>query len=77
MCFAEGGIYVFAIFNPLTLQETGQLLAASVAEGGFGCDRAINLDGGTSTQVYVDVAGKKGMIGTPRPVQNFVGFFVR
>ncbi len=77
ICLSGDWIYVFAIFNPLTLRETGQLLAAPVAEGGFGCDRAINLDGGTSTQVYVDVAGKKGMIGTPRPVQNFVGFFVR
>ncbi len=77
ICLAGDSIYVFAIFNPLTLQETGQLLQAPAAEGGFGCDRAINLDGGTSTQVYVDLPGHKAMIGIPRPVQNFVAFFVK
>ncbi len=77
ICLSGDQIYVFAIFNPLTLQETGQLLQAPVAEGGFGCERAINLDGGTSTQVFVNVLGHKQMIGFPRPVQNFVAFFAK
>lgn len=77
ICLSGDQIYVFAIFNPLTLQETGQLLQAPVAAGGFGCERAINLDGGTSTQVFVNVPGHKTMIGFPRPVQNFVAFFAK
>lgn len=77
VCLAGDSIYVFAIFNSLTMQETAQLLAAPAAEGGFGCERAVNLDGGTSTQVYVGLAGHEASIGFPRPVQNFVAFFLK
>jgi uncharacterized protein YigE (DUF2233 family) len=77
ICLAGDTIYVFAIFNSLTMLETAELLQAPVAEGGFGCDRAVNLDGGTSTQVYVDLPGHQAMVGYPRPVQNFVAFFAR
>ncbi len=77
ICLAGDSIYVFAIFNALTMQETAQLLQAPASEGGFGCERAMNLDGGASTQVYVDLPGHQAMVGYPRPVQNFVAFFAK
>jgi uncharacterized protein YigE (DUF2233 family) len=77
VCLAGDSIFVFAIFNALTMLETAELLQAPVAEGGFGCERAINLDGGTSTQVYVGLPGHQASIGFPRPVQNFVAFFLK
>jgi uncharacterized protein YigE (DUF2233 family) len=77
VCLTGESIYVFAILNPLTMQETAKLLQAPEADGGFGCERAINLDGGTSTQVYVGIPGHTAKVGYPRPVQNFVAFFAK
>jgi uncharacterized protein YigE (DUF2233 family) len=77
ICLSGDSIYVFAIFNALAMQETARLLQAPSATGGFGCERAINLDGGTSTQVYVNLPRHKTMVGYPRPVQNFVAFFLK
>ncbi len=34
------------------------MLSTSEADGGFGCDRAINLDGGPSSQVSVLANGE-------------------
>ena len=45
-----GSVAIIVITGGLSLYETGDLLAASEADGGFGCDRALNLDGGPSTQ---------------------------
>ena len=41
---------IIVITGGLSLYETGELLASPEADGGFGCDRALNLDGGPSTQ---------------------------
>lgn len=75
VCMRGRDILVFAVLSPLTLYETAKLLQAPEDKGGFGCRVAINLDGGTSTQVYSAIEGHAGTIGFPRPVQNFVGFF--
>jgi tetratricopeptide (TPR) repeat protein len=47
----DGTIIVVAIDGGLSLYEAGELLASSENDGGFACDRALNLDGGPSTQV--------------------------
>jgi uncharacterized protein YigE (DUF2233 family) len=47
---AGGTVAIIVITGGLSLYETGELLASPEADGGFGCDRALNLDGGPSTQ---------------------------
>ncbi len=77
VCLAGDDIIVLAALSPLTLFELARLLQGSPDKGGFGCDRAINLDGGPSTQMYVDLPGHAEMLSLPQPVQNFVAFFAR
>lgn len=43
--------FIYAGESGLSLFELATLLQAPVAAGGFGCDVALNLDGGPSTQV--------------------------
>ena len=49
-------------------------MLAPVKDGGFGCETALNLDGGPSTQVAVTIKGHAEQLGFPRPVQNFLAF---
>ena len=53
----SGRPIVVAVAGGLSLFEFGQFLSQSEADGGMGCERAINLDGGPSTQVSVGVRG--------------------
>lgn len=46
----------------LSLFQLGKLLALPASEGGFGCDDALNLDGGPSVQVAYDFKGVKESI---------------
>lgn len=48
---------VLAVAGGLSLYELGQFLASKEEDGGMGCERAINLDGGPSTQVSVRAEG--------------------
>jgi len=45
--------------NGLSLYEFAELLAAREIDGGLDCNLAINLDGGPSTQVGMNVAGTR------------------
>ena len=73
ICLSESKeITVVAVTSRVTLYELATLLQ-SPAPGGFGCDVAINLDGGPSTQVATTLS-KPRVIGTHSPVQNFVVF---
>lgn len=69
---AKGRTTVVAVTSRVTLYELATLLK-SPAPGGFGCDVAINLDGGPSTQIATSLSKPK-MIGTASPVENFVVF---
>lgn len=48
---------VIQVSGGLSLYEVGEFLSAAETDGGFGCERAINLDGGPSSQVSVNVDG--------------------
>ncbi len=48
---------IIQVSGGLSLYEVGELLSTGEAEGGLGCERAINLDGGPSSQVSVDIEG--------------------
>jgi len=49
-CLTPGRFVIVAVDGGLSLYQLAVLMAAPVAEGGLGCDVAINLDGGPSTQ---------------------------
>jgi uncharacterized protein YigE (DUF2233 family) len=60
VCASDAGIVVTIVKGGLSLFELGALLSAAETDGGFGCDRAINLDGGPSTQASL-AAGKHAL----------------
>lgn len=47
----DGSALLVLAWGGLSLYEFGAMLSLPVAEGGLGCERAINLDGGPSSQV--------------------------
>lgn len=52
----DGQVIIVATENmPLTTEELAQIMAKPNNQGGLDCYNAINLDGGTSTQVYAQV----------------------
>jgi Phosphodiester glycosidase len=57
---ARGSAIVFVVLhglhgNGLSLYEFAELLAAREVDGGAGCHIALNLDGGPSTQVAMNL----------------------
>lgn len=54
----EGSVTLAHISGGLSLFEFGDLLATDIDDGGLGCERAINLDGGPSSQVSVAAEGQ-------------------
>jgi uncharacterized protein YigE (DUF2233 family) len=50
--------FIYAGKNGMSLYELATLLQAPTNTGGFGCDVALNLDGGPSTQVAAEVDGE-------------------
>lgn len=56
-CLAQGALQLIVLQAPPTvgptLTETAEVLARPVADGGFGCQRALNLDGGSSTGFWL------------------------
>lgn len=54
----DGKIILLATSNfPLGMDELAKLMRAPEAEGGLNCINALNLDGGSSTQLYANVNG--------------------
>lgn len=54
----KGEVVILATANAtLTLHELAVLMRASARQGGLDCVDALNLDGGTSTQMYAKVGG--------------------
>jgi exopolysaccharide biosynthesis protein len=54
----QGRIIIVVVVGGLSLFELGEVLSTSESAGGFNCDRALNLDGGPSTQVSFALAGR-------------------
>jgi exopolysaccharide biosynthesis protein len=48
---------IVVVVGGVSLFELGGILSAAEANGGFGCERALNLDGGPSTQVSFQSKG--------------------
>lgn len=54
----QGDVIVLATANAsLTLQQLAELMRTPAHQGGLDCVDALNLDGGTSTQMYASVDG--------------------
>jgi len=57
ICLRDGLFTAFVVEGGISLFQFADLLSLAVADGGFGCNIAINLDGGPSTQAVLR-AGK-------------------
>ena len=53
----DGRPVVVQVSGGLSLYEVGEMLSSPDADGGLGCERAINLDGGPSSQISVLAGG--------------------
>ena len=74
ICLAPGGILVLVEKGGLSLYEIAAILSTPEKDGGFGCERAINLDGGPSTQASVAAEKDAIEIDAIWKVQNAVLF---
>jgi uncharacterized protein YigE (DUF2233 family) len=54
----SGKIVIIVVTGGLSLFEIGEVLSAKEADGGFDCERALNLDGGPSTAASFSIDGK-------------------
>lgn len=66
---STGKIYLVAVTSNATLSAMARIML------GLGCDFAMNLDGGGSTQFYVKDSGE--LTGNNRNVKSTIGFFER
>lgn len=53
----DGRPVIVQVSGGLSLYEVGEMLSAAEASGGLGCERAINLDGGPSSQISMLAGG--------------------
>jgi len=58
-CLNGSTATVIVVDGGLSLYELGELLTTKEEYGGFSCERAINLDGGPSSQLYFDYKGRQ------------------
>lgn len=70
VCLAGDQVVFVIIDGGLSLYRLAHLLAAPEAEGGLGCDTALNLDGGPSTQALYRSGGRRIEISGEWPVEN-------
>ncbi|MBO6169316.1 MAG: phosphodiester glycosidase family protein [Bacteroidales bacterium] len=68
---ATGKVYLVAISSNITLTNLARLMK------GLGCNYAMNLDGGLSTQMQVRGTGKLITSYSSRDVKSSIGFFER
>ncbi|MCB1497454.1 MAG: phosphodiester glycosidase family protein [Bauldia sp.] len=73
ICLGAGKIIAVVVDgNGLSLLRLAEFLAAAEAAGGVGCDIALNLDGGPSTQAMFRGGGREIAISGGSTVQNAV-----
>lgn len=53
----KGEIFIVATLSAIDIVELAELMAKPELEGGLGCANALNLDGGSSTQLYAKIGG--------------------
>lgn len=54
---SDGKVVIVATDGRLPIKKLASLFQKSEAQGGLGCPNAINMDGGTSTQIYANTSG--------------------
>ena len=73
ICITEDRVILVSVGGSgLSLYELGELLSRPSTDGGFGCERALNLDGGASTQASVAIADHALEIEGTWKIQNAV-----
>ena len=70
VCLADGKLIFVVIDGGMSLFELGRILSESDLTGGFGCERALNLDGGPSTQASFEHGNQRAEVTGDWPVQN-------
>jgi uncharacterized protein YigE (DUF2233 family) len=70
ICLSGDTFVVVAVAGGLSLFQLASLLAAPLAGGGIGCDVALNLDGGPSTQALFRSGGQRIAVEGGSPVAN-------
>ena len=70
ICRRGDTFVVVAVAGGLSLFQLASLLAAPLSEGGIGCDVALNLDGGPSTQAEFRSGGRRITVEGGSPVAN-------
>lgn len=70
---ADGRVSLVATESAVVLSEFAEILRRSPSEGGLGCPDAINLDGGSSTQLHVQGPSAPRGITAPAEVPVMVG----
>jgi uncharacterized protein YigE (DUF2233 family) len=75
----DGKVTLFAmgVTSLTTLAELPQILRAPVKDGGLGAWRALNFDGGSSTQFSLDSKNRQASVPGLSPVPAFLGVSVR
>lgn len=59
----------------MSLWELSQLLIRKENKGGFNCQKAINLDGGSSTGIIINTKNKKIIVEEDDYIANAIGIF--
>jgi len=72
---ADATVLLVATARPVTLLELATYLQRSPEEGGLGCHQALNLDGGSSTQLIIPGAPRSLQIPNGDAVPIAVGVF--
>jgi uncharacterized protein YigE (DUF2233 family) len=77
ICLRGEVFTAIAVEGGMSLFQLADLLSLPAADGGFGCDVAINLDGGPSTQALLRAGQERRDIAGASPVQNAIVVFPR
>jgi uncharacterized protein YigE (DUF2233 family) len=70
VCLGGDALVIVVVEGGLSLFQLASLLASPAADGGVGCDVALNLDGGPSTQAVFRAGGKEITVEGGWPVAN-------
>lgn len=66
---SDGQFYLVVVTSSVTMTQLARIMK------GIGCDYAMNLDGGQSSQMYIKDSGE--LTGNSRAVKSTIGFFAR
>ena len=69
----DGRVVIVVTEQPLLTAELADWMARSEGKGGLGCRDALNLDGGTSTQLWFPAGDETIEVKSRAPVANAVG----